>query len=165
MLAEFAAYESDRMGDIWREIQARRIRLGMPPVGREQFGYRKVKGVYVIDKRTGPMLGELYRRYNKGASFTALAAWLHAQGVRPMRPRGPQTRWTSEVIAPMMDRGFAAGFITHPANTYPAATPRSSPAANGTPTGTAATPPACTDAPITRRSCCTAWSSASAGRR
>jgi DNA invertase Pin-like site-specific DNA recombinase len=52
MLAEFAAFESDRLADIWREVRDRRISLGLPPWGHRQFGYVQRHGAYVIDKKT-----------------------------------------------------------------------------------------------------------------
>jgi site-specific DNA recombinase len=67
MLAEFAAYESDRMGDLWREVRERRARLGLPVTGRAQLGYLKVGGAYVPDRRTGPVVRNLYRRFNEGS--------------------------------------------------------------------------------------------------
>jgi site-specific DNA recombinase len=63
MMAEFAAFESERMGDIWREVRERRVRLGLTVSGQEQFGYRKINGRYVPDRRRGPLLAEIYRRY------------------------------------------------------------------------------------------------------
>jgi DNA invertase Pin-like site-specific DNA recombinase len=50
MLAEFAAFESDRIGDVWKEVHARRTKQGLPANGKPRFGYRVVDGVH----RPGP---------------------------------------------------------------------------------------------------------------
>jgi site-specific DNA recombinase len=56
MLAEFAAFEADRVGDMWREAHNRRIRHGLPPSGRPHYGYRYVDKGYLPDPVTGPAL-------------------------------------------------------------------------------------------------------------
>jgi hypothetical protein len=56
MLAEFAAYESDRLGDVWREVRAHRLSLGVPVNGMPQFGYTKDGGRYVVHRTRGPLL-------------------------------------------------------------------------------------------------------------
>ena len=62
-----AAFESDRVGDVWREVRERRVALGLPSNGAEMFGYRKrADGRYVPDRRTGPILADLYRRSIRG---------------------------------------------------------------------------------------------------
>jgi DNA invertase Pin-like site-specific DNA recombinase len=111
MLAEFAAFESDRMGDVWREVRARRARLGIPPTGQKQFGYTKVGDRYTIHRRRGPILADLYRRFIAGESFRSLAQWLNDRHYLTARPRGTKAAWAHFNLASMMDRGFAAGYI------------------------------------------------------
>jgi DNA invertase Pin-like site-specific DNA recombinase len=111
MLAEFAAYESDRMGDVWREIQDRRARLGLHVNGQTQFGYSKVDGRYVVNRRTGPILREMYLRYNSGESFRSIARWLNQRRYRPTTPRQRVVTWSQQTVSRNMDRGFAAGYI------------------------------------------------------
>lgn len=111
MLAEFAAFESDRIGDVWREVRDRRVRMGLTPAGHQQFGYRKVNGQYVVDRKTGPALAELYRRYNEGESFHSLTAWLHRRKLSAAGPPRPDSGWGHQTLARLMDRGFGAGLI------------------------------------------------------
>src|SRR6266702_7772467 len=40
MLAEFAAFEAERIGDGWREAHDRRTRHGLPHNGKPRWGYR-----------------------------------------------------------------------------------------------------------------------------
>jgi site-specific DNA recombinase len=111
VLAEFAAFESERMGDVWREVRERRARLGLPVGGQRQFGYRKVDGQYVVDRRTGAKLVDIYRRYNAGESFRSLARWLNARGQLPAKPGVGKPTWSHKTVSDVMDRGFAAGHI------------------------------------------------------
>jgi site-specific DNA recombinase len=111
MLAEFAAFESDRMGDIWREVRDRRARMGLNPTGLEQFGYRKIGGRFLPDRRTGPVIVKLYQRYIDGESFRSLARWLNRRHYTTARPRKPDAHWEHSTVSNIMDRGFAAGLI------------------------------------------------------
>jgi DNA invertase Pin-like site-specific DNA recombinase len=119
MLAEFSAFESDRMGDIWREVRERRVRLGLTPVGHEQLGYRKVGGHYLPDRRTGPILAQLYKRYNDGESFRSLARWLDRRRITVPRPKKQHAHWHQFQVACLMDRGFAAGHVLYKGDRFP----------------------------------------------
>ncbi|MFW3171151.1 recombinase family protein [Geodermatophilus sp. CPCC 206100] len=111
ILAELAAFESDRQGDLWREVAARRVAQGLPSQGQNIFGYRKrPDGHYVPDRRTAPILAELYNRYICGATFTELARWLNSHHVATIQQSGASEPWTKRLSA-LMDRGFAAGCI------------------------------------------------------
>ncbi|MCW2496063.1 MAG: hypothetical protein JWQ77_1987 [Jatrophihabitans sp.] len=114
MLAEFAAFESDRIGDVWREVHARRTKRGLPANGKARFGYRNIDGVHEPDPDTGPVLAELYRRYVAGESMASLVVWLNGEGIRTVagysaRGGGP---WSPTSLRVMLDNGFAAGYIT-----------------------------------------------------
>lgn len=113
ILAEFAAFESDRMGDLWRDVARRRLSLGLPPYGNKQFGYKKTPaGQYVIDTRTGPILAEMYQRYIAGESSRDLAASLQARRIPTPRSRPEhRVRWSHQTLLHIMDRGFAAGLV------------------------------------------------------
>lgn len=89
MLAEFAAFESDRLADIWREVRDRRISLGLTPFGHEQFGYVKRNGGYVVDKKTGPSCVSCTAATRRGSPSTRWQRGWPASGCgRPTRP-GP----------------------------------------------------------------------------
>src|SRR6185437_8859213 len=69
MLAELAAFESDRIGDVWKDVHRRRTSAGLPANGRPRFGYQVIDGQFTPDPETGPLLAELYRRFISGESF------------------------------------------------------------------------------------------------
>lgn len=121
MLAEFAAFESDRIADVWREVRDRRVSLGLAPWGHEQFGYKRSGGGYVVDKKTGPILHELYRRYTDGQSFDTLSKWLARHRVRAANSTRTDTRWGAQTLRLTMDKGFGAGLITVGDESFPGA--------------------------------------------
>lgn len=114
MLAELAAFESERIGDVWREVHARRTKRGLPANGKPRFGYRHVDGLHRPDPDTGPVLAALYRRYVAGETIWSLTAWLNREGVLTVpgySAKGPGP-WSMNGLRNMLDTGFGAGFIT-----------------------------------------------------
>lgn len=112
MLAELAAFESDRIGDVWREVQARRIKAGLPAHGKPRFGYRP--GVpFTIDPETGPVLADLYRRYTAGESIDSLVSWLNTNGWPTVRGYVADWRgqWSKQTLRYTLDSGFGAGLL------------------------------------------------------
>jgi DNA invertase Pin-like site-specific DNA recombinase len=109
MLAEVAAFESERIGEQWRETHARRRAQGLPAAGGARFGYELVGGAYRPDPVTGPVLASMFRQYVDGAGFTAIARSLNRAGV-PTLGGGP---WSRDRVTKVLDSGFGAGLIVH----------------------------------------------------
>lgn len=112
VMVEFAAFESERIGDVWREAHARRLAEGKPINGKARFGYTydRVAKLHVPDPVAGPILAEAYRRYNAGESFYALNAWIRDTGVPPAAGYGPQASpWHARTLRRVLDSGFGAG--------------------------------------------------------
>lgn len=111
MMAEFAAYESELKGEVWKEIHTRRRKIGIPAQGGQRFGYDHEPGsnTYTINPETGPVLAEMYRRYIAGAGALSIAKWLNDAGVanRIGRP------WRADVVRRLLDSGFGAGLVTY----------------------------------------------------
>jgi len=115
MLAELAAFESDRIGEGWQEVHARRIAAGRPANGKPRWGYTydAETKLHVPDTVTGPVLAEVYRRYIAGESVYALTRWLNERGFRTSdgySSRGPGL-WSSRSLRRVLDSGFAAGLL------------------------------------------------------
>ena len=124
MLTEFAAFESERIGDVWKESHARRIRNGMPANGKPRFGYLYSQGEgFSPDPLTGPVLAELYRSYISGKSVYSLVKELNDGTVRPVRGYGISTDglWSDRTLRRVLDSGFGAGFITANGEQFPGA--------------------------------------------
>lgn len=123
VLFEFAAYESDKLGEQWRETHDhRRYKLGVPATGRPRSGYiwhpRRLAdgngGGTVQNERYEPDLAgdapayaEVYRRFVGGTSFYALCGWLNTHGFLTVRGNP----WSVQVLMRYMDSGFPAGLL------------------------------------------------------
>jgi site-specific DNA recombinase len=114
MLTEMAAFESERIGDTWREAHARRLRNGMPANGRPRFGYKYSSADgFTVDPMDGPVLAEMFRRYIAGESVYALVQWLNEGPTHPSAGYGPPSDglWSDRTVRRVMDSGFAAGLL------------------------------------------------------
>lgn len=106
MLTEFAAFESERIGDSWKETQARRLRNGLPHNGSDRFGYTYSRETgFVPDGHTGEILRAMYLAFNRGTSFQEIATMAEDMG------HAPETGWRANSIRRMLDRGFGAGYL------------------------------------------------------
>jgi len=126
MLTEMAAFESERIGDVWKETHARRIRAGLPANGKPRFGYLYERGTgFTPDPITGPVLAETYRRYLSGQSVYTLVAWLNEGPTRPVSGYGVKSDglWSDRTLRRILDSGFAAGYITVKGEQLPGAHP------------------------------------------
>ncbi len=109
VLAEVAAMESERIGEMWKETLQRRIRQGLPGTGGDRFGYVRVdKNTYALDPETAPVLAEAYRRYIEDEwGWARLTRWLNSEGHRTLTGAA----WAPDKIRAVMDAGFAAGVL------------------------------------------------------
>ena len=111
MLAELAAFESERIGDTWRETHRRRLALGLPSGGsvvRPGYVYDGAERVFKVDPESAPIVRELYQRYVDGTGFAVLSDWLLSIGYSSPRTGG---RWSLGGIRRFLDNGFAAGYL------------------------------------------------------
>jgi site-specific DNA recombinase len=106
MLTEFAAFESERIGDTWKESHARRIKMGLPHHGLPRFGYNYTKtDGYTVDEAAGPVLREMYLRFIRGATMKELGAYAASEGF------DKDAGWRIDNTRRMLDRGFGAGYV------------------------------------------------------
>ena len=115
MLAELAAFESERIGEQWKETHERRVRQGLPANGKPRFGYQYDKATgFTPDPVTGPVLREMYERYLSGQSVYSLVKFLNDGPTRPVTGYGVSKDglWSARTIRRILDQGFGAGYIT-----------------------------------------------------
>lgn len=112
MLAEFAAFESERIGDTWKEAHRRRADQGIPATGKKRYGYQyDRKDGFTPHPIEGPILQECYRRYITGISFHQLVDYLNdgptlpGEGYNGTKPN----RWSPQTLRRVMDNPFASG--------------------------------------------------------
>lgn len=109
MLGELNAYQSELIGEQWKETHERRRRAGLPHGGHQRFGYLLVEGRFEPDPITGPILAEIYRRAIRGDGSGRITRWLNEAGV--LTTAG--LPWLSTNLFQMLDGGFGAGLIVH----------------------------------------------------
>lgn len=122
MLFEIAAFESDRIGEQWRETHEYRRIHGLPATGGERFGYLHqerlvVDGVlqrpesYEPVQATAEVIKDAYRSYAvEGLGFMPLAKALNAAGVSNPAERAGRG-WSQQSLIYYMDSGFPAGLL------------------------------------------------------
>jgi site-specific DNA recombinase len=110
VMTELAAFESERIGEQWRDIQARRSAIGLPHSGRPRFGYTydPTARTYAPDPATGPVLADLYARYLAGAGLVALTRHMLDLGAGSPYSAKP---YTHRGIGFLLDSGFGAGLL------------------------------------------------------
>lgn len=115
MMVEFAAFESERIGDQWKEAHQRRVNMGLPANGKPRFGYRRAGEGFEPDPETGPVLASLYRRYISGESFYSLVKYLNDNGHTTVPGYGTSGgAWSDRSLRRTLDSGFGAGLLhTH----------------------------------------------------
>jgi DNA invertase Pin-like site-specific DNA recombinase len=112
VLTEFAAFESERIGEGWKETHARRIKQGLPANGKPRFGYAYSReDGFVPDPETGPVLAEMYRRYTSGQSLYTIVSWLNGQGISTVPGYGGNGIWSHKTARNVLDSGFGAGLL------------------------------------------------------
>lgn len=112
MMVEFAAFESERIGDQWKEAHQRRVSMGLPANGKPRFGYRRHGEGFEPDPETGPVLADLYRRYISGESFYALVKTLNDNSIDTVAGYGTSGGgWSQRSLQRVLDSGFGAGLI------------------------------------------------------
>jgi len=124
VLAEIAAFEAERAADVWREIQERRIRNGLPIDGKPRFGYVRSGEGYVIDPETGPILRSMYRRRIRGQSAGQVGKWLTGKGILGPNPdRVGEPRFRGCSVDAVLGSGFGAGLLRRNGGYVPGAQP------------------------------------------
>jgi len=112
MVAEFAAFESERIGDTWKEAQRRRVAQGKPANGRKRFGYEYTReNGFTPHPEEGPALVELYRMFLAGHSKRELVSYLNATGIKPNHGYSCliAETWSAGTIMGILDNPFASG--------------------------------------------------------
>lgn len=109
MLGELNAYQSELIGEQWKETHDRRRLAGLPHGGHHRFGYQLVHGRFEPDPITGPILADMYRRALRGDGSGRITRWLNEEGI--LTTQG--LPWLNTNLFQMLDSGFGAGLIVH----------------------------------------------------
>jgi site-specific DNA recombinase len=110
VMTEYAAFQSEQIGEQWRETHARRRRNGLPADGAPRYGYDKLDdGSYALNAAEGAVVAEMYRRYLRGEGFTRIVQWLNSSGHQTKAG----SEWSRVTVTHLLDAGFGAGKIIH----------------------------------------------------
>jgi DNA invertase Pin-like site-specific DNA recombinase len=121
-----ADFQSNMIGDVWKDTHNRRKRDGKTHHGRQQFGYmrcpkcqrspenprqylpcRSCEGILIHDPVRGPALVEVYKRWLSGEPMRSIAKDMTQRGITSVYGKEMSgTKWYQT-----MDTGFAAGLI------------------------------------------------------
>lgn len=108
VMTELAAFQSEQIGEGWKEVFEYRIRNGLPKTGGPRFGYERTDdGRYEPHPATGPILGDMYDWYLSGVGHSAIASRLNTMGV----PTTGGSPWSRISVASVMNSAFAAGLL------------------------------------------------------
>lgn len=115
VMTEYAAFQSEQIGETWEEVRQRRLRNGLPASGRLPFGWVWKKGEGIeLDPERGPIVVEMYERYLAGEGSASIARWLNEIGIP-----GPNGKpWTRARPLTVLDSPIHAGLIPYRGATY-----------------------------------------------
>lgn len=118
VMTEYAAFQSEQIGETWEAVRQRRLNRGLPASGRLPFGWRWIKGEGIeSDPERAPYVAEMYRRYLSGDGSATIARWLNQEGV----PAPNGGTWARTRPLTVMDSPIHAGLIPYRGSTYPGA--------------------------------------------
>jgi DNA invertase Pin-like site-specific DNA recombinase len=117
VMTEYAAFQSEQIGEQWEEVRQRRLRLGLPASGRLPFGWEWVDGQVHAHPQHAPLVVEMYRRYLAGDGAAAIAKWLNESGV----PSPNGGLWLRARPLDVMDSPIHVGEIPYRGGTFPGA--------------------------------------------
>lgn len=117
VMTEYAAFQSEQIGEQWEEVRQRRLSLGLPASGRLPFGWNWVDGAVEPNADQAPYVVAMYSRYLAGHGAAEIANWLNQEGVPA--PNGGGWRRTRPFT--VMDSPIHAGLIPYRGKTYPGA--------------------------------------------
>jgi len=110
VMTELAAFESERIGEQWKEAHERRRKMGKPHTNIPRYGYElDAQGIFQPHPTESILLAEMYRRYISGEGFQRICRWLNSAG---HITRTGQF-WQRTSLTKILDSGFGAGFIVH----------------------------------------------------
>ena len=111
VMVELNAFESERIGEQWKEVHASRVKRGLPP-GKTPWGWINTPGKTVEpDPINAPAIPIIYDLYiNHGYGSWQIADWLTKHGYKTAYGKD---KWADGTIPQLMDSPFHAGLIRY----------------------------------------------------
>lgn len=118
VMTEYAAFQSEQIGEVWEDVRQRRLALGLPASGRLPFGWVWSDGGKVEPHpERAPHVVEMFRRYLDGSGYAEIAKWLNDSGI----PGPLGNPWTRTRPKTVMDSPIHVGLIPYRGATHPGA--------------------------------------------
>lgn len=118
VMTELAAFESERIGEQWREVHDRRRALGLPGGGKVPWGWMAQDGRIVPNPDQADAIPRMYEMYLAGSGDRAIAEWLEQSGY--LTYTGLST-WVHGTVSQVLESPFHAGFVVHRGELLPGA--------------------------------------------
>lgn len=117
VMVELAAFESDRIGEVWKEVHANRIARGLP-TGRLPWGWRHTNDGIEPHPDQAPAIPHLYDMYLRGAGAQQLATWLERHGY--LTYYGKST-WNRATVTTILESPIHSGQVIRHGEVHPGA--------------------------------------------
>lgn len=118
VMTELAAFESERIGENWKEVQDRRRKNGLPGGGKVPYGWMYQDGKVVPHPTNGAAIPAMYELYLGGTGARQIGKWLTEHGYLTYNGR---VEWNHSSITQTLDSGFHAGYVIHRGELLPGA--------------------------------------------
>lgn len=118
VMTELAAFESERIGENWKEVQDRRRKNGLPGGGKVPYGWMYQDGQVVPHPTNSAAIPAMYEMYLGGAGARQIGKWLDDHGYLTYHGR---VGWNNSSVTQTLDSGFHAGYIIHKGELLPGA--------------------------------------------
>lgn len=109
VMTEYAAFQSEQIGEQWQEVFERRMKLGLPPNGVLPWGWEKGPQGITISPENAATIRQMYALYQEGRGLVFIANWLNASGLLTKRGK----LWQFASVRACLESPFHAGFISH----------------------------------------------------
>lgn len=109
VMTEYAAFQSEQIGEQWAEAHRRRFELGLPPSGPIPFGWVAKKDAIEQHPENARIVRELYDMYFAGVGFTKMASTLNARGMKARRGG----IWRAITISACLSSPIHAGLVEY----------------------------------------------------
>ncbi|MCP2238256.1 Recombinase zinc beta ribbon domain-containing protein [Prauserella halophila] len=112
MMGEYAAFQSELIGEGWQETHHNRRARGLPAIGGKRFGYHWIRNQgeterYEINPEQAGVLAWMYAAYNSGSGGPGIARELNRRGITNAREKP----WHAKTVRDVLDSGFGAGLL------------------------------------------------------
>lgn len=115
VMTEYAAFQSEQIGEQWQEVFARRTKLGLSPTGSMPWGWEKSGDTARISDENAATIRTMYRLYSEGRGLVHIANWLNDQGYKSKRGNP----WQFASVRGCLESPFHSGQIAYNGTLYP----------------------------------------------